>query len=291
MPSLLPCSALGRSRLRGPCSAAVLLVSLTACAESPEGEPVPATTAALPLSGEEGPGATEQPKAADPGSAEGPLSGRTVLIDPGHNGGNAEAAEEINRQVDAGPETKACDTVGAATEDGYTESAFNLDLSERLRDSLEAEGALVVLTREDDEGVGPCIDERAEIGNEAEADAAVSIHADGGPPTGRGFHVIAPEEVPGYTEDITEPSLRLAEEVRDAFHEGAGIPYADYIGTEGLDLRGDLGGLNLSTVPKIFLEAGNMRNSEDAELLSDEEWQDQAAEAVAEGVAGFLEGS
>ena len=48
-----------------------------------------------------------------------------------------------------------------------------------------AEGATVVLTRTSNTGVGPCVTERAAIGNRARADAAISIHADGGPPGGR----------------------------------------------------------------------------------------------------------
>jgi N-acetylmuramoyl-L-alanine amidase len=157
-----------------------------------------------------------------------------------------------------------------------------------VRERLEADGATVVLTRDDDEGVGPCIDERAGIGNEAEADAALSIHADGGPPSGRGFHVIAPGEVDGFTEDIVEPSRLLAEDLRDAYVEGTGVPYADYLAEDGLDERTDLGGLNLSTVPKVFLEAGNMRNDEDAALLTDPEWRESAADAVARGLAVYL---
>ncbi|MBB6173947.1 N-acetylmuramoyl-L-alanine amidase [Nocardiopsis mwathae] len=221
-------------------------------------------------------------------AAAGPLNGMTVVIDPGHNGGNADAPDEINRLVPAGPSKKECDTVGSETDDGYAEHAFTWDFSQRLAERLEADGATVVLTRDDDEGVGPCIDERARIGNAAEADAAISIHADGGPSGGRGFHLITPGKVEGYTEDIVEPSRRLAEEVRAAYREGSGMPYADYLATDGLDERTDLGGLNLSTVPKVFLEAGNLRNASDAAKLTDGEWREEAAAAVADGISRYL---
>ena len=52
------------------------------------------------------------------------------------------------------------------------------------------------MTRSDNSGWGPCINERAAIGNRADADAAISIHADGGPADGRGFHVIYPPSLP-----------------------------------------------------------------------------------------------
>ncbi|MFJ9555618.1 N-acetylmuramoyl-L-alanine amidase [Nocardiopsis sp. NPDC101807] len=276
-------------------SLALLLTS--ACSASPGGVPGGDPTAAPPLPGPQDGGdapdgdrdAAPEGDAPDDGPAgEGPLRTRVVVIDPGHNGGNASAASEINALVPAGPAEKACDTVGAETGDGYPEHEFNWELSLLVKERLEADGATVLLTREDDEGVGPCIDERAGIGNEAEADAALSIHADGGPESGRGFHVITPGEVDGFTEEIVEPSRLLAEDVRRAYLEGSDIPYADYLADEGLDERTDLGGLNMSTVPKVFLEAGNMRNPEDAELLSDPAWRERAADSIAQGMAAYL---
>lgn len=219
---------------------------------------------------------------------EGPLSGQTVVIDPGHNGGNADATSEISEPVPAGPGEKACDTVGATSADGYPEHKFTWEFTQELRTALEADGATVVLTRKDDEGVGPCINERAEIGNDADADAAISLHADGAEDGNRGFHVIAPGEVEGYTEDIVDESRQLAEDVRAGFRDGTDHPYADYVGEEGLDVRTDLGGLNLSTVPKVFLEVGNLGDADDAELLQDREWRQRAAEAVAAGKSRFL---
>ena len=155
-----------------------------------------AETASLPLPRpDDMPGPRDTP-APSPPAAPLPLDGAVVVVDPGHNGGNADAAREISRAVPAGPSTKECDTVGSRTEDGYYEHEFTWGLSLLVRDRLEEQGATVILTRDSDDGVGPCINERAKIGNEAEADAAISIHADGAAPGSRGFHVIVPGEVP-----------------------------------------------------------------------------------------------
>ncbi|TQN27524.1 N-acetylmuramoyl-L-alanine amidase [Haloactinospora alba] len=223
-----------------------------------------------------------------PPTEQGPLSGTTIVVDPGHNGGNADAAEEIAEQVPSGPGEKSCDTVGAETADGYHEHEFTWDLARVVRDELESDGAEVVLTREDNDGVGPCVNERAEIGNDADADAAVSIHADGAS-GGSGFHVITPGEIDGYSTnaDIIGPSRQLAEDVRTTFREEADQPYADYIGEEGIDERTDLGGLNLSTVPKVFLEVGNMRDPDDAEKITDSQWRERAGAALASGLAHY----
>lgn len=289
-----PCARTGPARVLGTLLITSLLAA-TGCAGARGGDPGDDPTAALPLPGPQDASEPEPDRPGDGPTADdagpvgdGPLGDRVVVIDPGHNGGNAAAAARINRLVPAGPQKKACDTVGSETAGGYAEHEFNMELSLLVREYLEADGATVVLTREDNEGVGPCIDERARIGNEAGADAAISIHADGGPPDGRGFHVIAPGEVEGFTEDIVEPSLVLAEDVRREYAEGSGVPYADYLADEGLDVRTDLGGLNLSEVPKVFLEAGNMRNAQDAELLEDPEWREEAAQAIARGLAVYL---
>jgi len=213
-----------------------------------------------------------------------PLAGRVVVLDPGHNGGNARRPDVVNRQVWAGTHRKACDTAGAATAAGYPEAAFTWDVAIRLRRLLESDGARVVLTRRSNSGVGPCITERAAVGNRARADAALSIHADGAAASARGFHVIHPLALPRLTTDIAAPSARLARAVRDAYATGTGLPAARYAGRGGLHERGDLGGLNLSDVPKVFVECGNMRNADDARLLSSPAFRQRIAAALAAGL-------
>lgn len=217
------------------------------------------------------------------------VKGKTIVVDPGHNGRNAEHPE-INRTVNIGTGSKECDTVGAETAEGYSEAAFNLDVSLRLAGLLRQAGANVVLTRPDNDGWGPCITERAAIANRAGADVAISVHADGGPAAGRGFHVIYPPAIPGLTDGIAAASKRLAYDVRAAYRDGAGRPYADYIGADGLSERQDLGGLNLSKVPKVFIETANMRNDAEAALLEDAAFRQRAAEAIAGGLAAYLAG-
>jgi N-acetylmuramoyl-L-alanine amidase len=214
------------------------------------------------------------------GSRRLPLLGKTIAVDPGHNGANWSHPAEINRLVDAGGFRKACDTTGTSTNDGYTEAAYNFDVAMRLARILRREGATVVLTRTSNDGVGPCIDERAAIGNRAYADAAISIHADGGPPGGRGFEVISKPQAPD--------SRGLALAVRRAFAAGTGEAYSSYVGRDGLDVRTDLGGLNRSTVPKVLIETANMRNAVDASRLESPSYRQREAVALARGLESFL---
>jgi N-acetylmuramoyl-L-alanine amidase len=218
-----------------------------------------------------------------------PLAGQVIALDPGHNGANWSHPAIINRLVNVISELKACDTAGAQTDAGYAEHAFTFNVAMRLARLLRAEGATVVLTRHNDHGVGPCVTQRAAIGNRAHADAAISIHADGGPPTGTGFEVIAPGRVAGAPDAaVIGPSGRLARDIRNAYHRITGEPYSDYVGASGLDVRTDLGGLNLSTVPKVFIECGNMRNSADAARLISPRFRERIAVALAAGFTAFL---
>ncbi|MEU4113821.1 N-acetylmuramoyl-L-alanine amidase [Kitasatospora sp. NPDC028055] len=262
--------------------------------------PAPATPQA-PSTGGTTPGTpTATPAPTDtPASAATPqaptggadLAGRTVVLDPGHNPGNFSHPTEINRQVDVGNGHKECDTTGTETNAGYTEADYTLDVTRRARALLTARGAKVVMVQDGDRPWGPCVDERARAGADAHADVALSVHADGAPASGSGFHVIMPAKVVAGKADnsaIVEPSHRLGLLLRDRFHAATGEPYADYIADQGLDTRSDLGGLNLSAVPKVFIECGNMRNSADAGRMTDPQWRQLAAQGIADALGAFL---
>jgi N-acetylmuramoyl-L-alanine amidase len=223
----------------------------------------------------------------------GPLKGKVIVIDPGHNLGNFQHTAEINRQVDIGTNRKECDTTGTSTNAGYAEARFTLDVAHRLRTLLEGQGATVRLTRDGDSPAwGPCVDERARIGNAAHADAAISIHADGSASGNRGFHVILPGSVHAGAADtrkIVGPSRDLGTRIAGTFLRETGEPPSNYVGDgTGLVTRTDLGGLNLSTVPKVFIECGNMRDSKDAALLTSGAWRQKAAQGISEGIVSFL---
>ncbi|MGW2147246.1 N-acetylmuramoyl-L-alanine amidase [Nonomuraea bangladeshensis] len=247
-----------------------------ATAGSPQAQTTQETSPA-----EQSPGKQSPPKAK-------PLEGKVIVLDPGHNGNNYRHPEIINRQVDVLTEKKACDTTGTSTNNGYSEAAFTWDVSTRLAKILRERGATVKLTRSNNTGVGPCITERAAIGNKAGADAAISIHADGAGPRDHGFHIIMPKKINGPVDKVVAKSSRLGVDVRDAYRKGTGIPYSTYIGRNALDYRKDLGGLNLSTVPKIFIETGNMRNAGDAAKLSSPAFRQRIAVALANGLQHYL---
>ncbi len=142
------------------------------------------------------------------------------------------------------------------------------------------------MTRQDDTGVGPCVDKRAAIGNDSGAAAVVSIHADGSTnPTAHGFHVAYSS--PPLNDAQGQPSMNLATTLRDAMVSG-GFPTSTYIGSAGLSPRDDLGGLNLSERPAVLVECGNMRNATEAAAFSSPDGRASYAAAIAAGILTYL---
>jgi N-acetylmuramoyl-L-alanine amidase len=136
---------------------------------------------------------------------------------------------------------------------------------------------------------GPCVDVRGRAGNKAGADLKISVHADGSTVRGaRGFHVIAPTDRRPWTHDIYRSSRRLALATRAALR-GEGLPVANYIaGGDGLDFRSDLGTLNLSDVPTVMVELGNMRNATDARRMTSARGRETYARGLVAGLRRFL---
>lgn len=214
------------------------------------------------------------------------LAGMAVFLDPGHNG---VYDPSITRQVPNGRGgTKQCNTTGTATNDGYPEHALNWDVTLRIRDALNQMGARTQLSRDDDNSVGPCVDQRAALGNAMHPDAIVSIHADGGPATGRGFHVNYSN--PPLNEAQAGPAVQLAHAMRDALL-ASGLQSSTYIGSDGLYGRADLAGLNLAQYPAVLVELGNMKNGDDAAQMQSADGRAKYAAAVAEGIVAYLSGN
>lgn len=237
--------------------------------------------------------ATAALSVALPGSAtaaEKPLTGRIIVIDPGHQLGNSNPkfAKQMSQTKFNGSIIKGCNTTGTATNAGFPEATFNWQVAKRLRTLLEAKGATVVFTRSSNsrEAWGPCTWDRARIGTEAKADAMISIHADGAASSGRGFHVIAPSAIKGWTTDVAKPGRRLARAMISGMTK-AGAEPATYLSSP-LSVRGDQTTLNFSDVPTVIVETGNMRNKSDAARMSSSQGQQQYAKWLAAGIDAYF---
>jgi len=211
------------------------------------------------------------------------VSGMAVFLDAGHNAVNDAS---INEQVPNGRGgTKACNTSGTATDDGYAEHAFNWAVVSLISGSLEQLGVRTQSSRGDDSSTGPCVDQRAALANAMHPDAIVSIHADGGPPSGSGFHVNYSS--PPLNDAQSGGAIQLAHTMRDALVQ-AGFHPATYIGSDGLYGRDDLAGLNLAQYPAVLVELGNMKNADEAARMESADGRAKYAAAVTQGIVAYL---
>jgi N-acetylmuramoyl-L-alanine amidase len=266
----------------GPTARATSAPATTASATAPTA--AAPQSAQLPLRGKEPP---LKAKALPLKVKEPPLRGKIVGIDPGHNGGNFTDAAAIAWQVWNGMEWENCDTTGTETNGGYTEALFNFRVAEYLRADLVRDGARVVMTRTANSGIGPCVDRRAAIINGGHANVAVDIHADGAASWGRGFAILEPV-ADGPNNNVVASSARLGADIRAAMLAGTPMPTSNYDGYNGIKYRDDLAGLNLTQVPKILIEVGNMRNASDAAMLTSAKFQQQVATALLAAIIKFL---
>ncbi len=211
------------------------------------------------------------------------VAGMIVFLDPGHNGANDAS---INKQVtDGRGGSKECQTTGTFTADGFPEHTFNWAVVLGIRAALIQMGVRTALSRGNDNALGPCVDQRAAMANALNPDAVVSIHADGGPSDGYGFHVNYSS--PPLNDAQGQPTMQFAQVMRDEL-VSAGLQTSTYRGSNGLYGRSDLAGLNLAQHPSILIELGNMKNAREAASMETTQGQSAYASAVTRGIASYL---
>ena len=216
-----------------------------------------------------------------------PLAGKIIGIDPGHNGLNYTDPAFLDHQIWNGRQWEGCDTTGTQTAGGYTEARFNWNVATDLRADLIKMGARVVMTRTSNHGTGPCVNTRARILDRARADVSIDIHADYGPSSGRGFTILEPV-ADRPNDKVINPAIRFGHDVHATMLRYTKVPVSDYYGHNGYISRNDLAGLNLTTMPKVLIECGNMNNASDAALLVRPGVQRMIAAALATAIIWFL---
>lgn len=201
-----------------------------------------------------------------------------IAIDPGHQGPNVDmSAKEPNAPGSEVMKTKA--TSGTSgTYSGIPEYQLCLDISQMLRDALEAEGYQVLLTREDND-TAISNSERAVMANEAGADVSIRIHANGSEdPSANGALALISSQSNPYTGSFYGESRALAESVLNAYCGRTGLL------NQGIQENDTMTGINWSKIPVMILEMGFMTNENDDLKMADPTFRQQMVQGIVEGI-------
>ena len=190
------------------------------------------------------------------------LSGKVIVIDPGHGGNDS----------------------GAIGPTGVMEKTVTLNIALRLQKLLEAEGATVYMTRSTDTEVSPKganasdieeLQARCDVANNHNADIFISIHNDS-------FTNGAAKGTTGYYYSRGSAKSRdLADKVR------SGV--IDQIGTQSRGTQScNFYVVKHTDMPATLVEVAFISNPEEEKLLNSDDGAQKAAQGIADGIADYF---
>jgi N-acetylmuramoyl-L-alanine amidase len=204
---------------------------------------------------------------------------KIVVIDPGHS---SNGNKEMEKQSPDSDVMKIKDPGGAqGVSTGTPEYVVAMSVSLKLKSLLEQHGVTVIMTKtKDSESPGNI--ERAETGNNNNADLAIRIHCDSADSqSARGASMLTPAPV-GYAKNISAVSKQYGQVILNDLVSTAGM------NNRGVVERSDLTGFNWSKVPVVLIEMGFMSNPQEDRLLNDDNYQNKLAEGLSKGIIEAL---
>ncbi len=224
----------------------------------------------------------EKPSSASPSQPNKPISttkNKVIVIDAGHQGKGMSSKEAIGPGSSTMKAKVSSGTTGVFSK--KKESQVNLEVALKLRKELQSRGYSVVMTRTS-QNVSLSNQQRAKIGNNANAGAVIHIHCDGGPSSATGAHTIAIAKNNPYCSGLYNASSSLGKSVINAYCQETGIK------NKGVSYRNDLTGLNWSRVPSIYIELGFLSNKEEDKKLTDSSFQNKMVKGIANGIDNYF---
>lgn len=204
-----------------------------------------------------------------------------VMIDAGHQREGDAGLEPIGPGAEERKPKVAPGTAGAVS--GLKEYELNLTVAEKLEQELTARGYRVEMVRRSHD-VDISNSRRAQMANDAAADAFVRIHANASSDSARdGAMTICQTEKNPYNGRVYRQSRNLSEKVLDALVEAAGCRRECVWETDTMS------GINWCQVPATIVEMGYMTNPREDLLLASEDYQKRMVDGIANGIDLFFE--
>lgn len=186
--------------------------------------------------------------------------GKVVVIDAGHGGTDPGAS-------------------GVFEGKAYKEKDINLSVALKVRDILEENNVRVLMTREGD--TYPTLTERADFANINNAVIFTSIHSNSATTdTASGYEVYYSLLNNNETTGLSSKELagQIISKLKDNINtRNRGVKTADHVVTRS------------SIMPAVLVEIGFMSNHEEMGLMLTDEFQNQFAKGIADGILAVIE--
>lgn len=178
------------------------------------------------------------------------LSKATIVLDAGHGGQDS----------------------GSVSQDDRYEKDATLQTTKAVQKALEAKGAKVIMTRDDDTFVG--LAERAKISNKNKADAFICIHFD----STQSHNQASGTTTYYYHNNSIELADALNNEIAKLPLPNRGVEFGDHQVTRD------------NNSPAVLLELGYMSTDTDVKYIFSKSYQEQIANAITKGLTNYFEG-